>query len=193
MSRNASQARSSDQDRLISGLARIGVVDSVDLAAALAVVRFSAELTSPPLQWIGRAGKLAQWTPPSVGDQVLVICPEGDLEQGVVLGSLFSDANPAVASALTHVLKYLEGATLTYDPETHDVVLEVPGKITVKAEGGFLFEGDLVLKGAARIEGDVELQGKLEATGDVIADDISLRTHRHGGVDAGTSLSGGPQ
>jgi len=187
MSRNASQARSSDQDRLISGLARIGVVDSVDLDAALAVVRFSADLTSPPLQWLGRAGKVALWAPPSPGEQVLVICPEGDLEQGVVLGSLFSDANPAVASALAYVLEYLEGAALTYDPETHDVTLDVPGKVTLKAGGGFLLEGDLVLKG------DVDLQGRLQSTGDVVAGDISLKSHRHGGVDAGTSLSGGPQ
>ncbi len=188
---SSSQARASDQERLISGLARIGVVESVD--GALSTVRFSDELTSPPLQWIGRAGKIALWAPPSEGDQVLVIAPEGDIEQAVILGSLFSDANPPVGSALALVLKWLEGAELTYDAETHDLTLVVPGKVTVKAEDGFLFEGDMVVQGAVRIEGDVDLQGKLNATGDVVGDGVSLKTHKHLGVQTGTGLTGAPQ
>lgn len=43
-----------------------------------------------------------------------------------------------------------------------------------------------------KIEGDVEVTGEVTVTGDVTADGISLKTHVHGGVQAGASNTGAP-
>lgn len=48
------------------------------------------------------------------------------------------------------------------------------------------------ITGATKIVGNVEIDGNVSVSGDVEADGISLTTHRHGGVVAGSAQSGGP-
>jgi phage baseplate assembly protein V len=46
--------------------------------------------------WIAlRAGDVVDWCPPSIGEQVIVFSPNGDLTQGKVLAGLFSAESPA--------------------------------------------------------------------------------------------------
>lgn len=51
----------------------------------------------------------------------------------------------------------------------------------------------MVIPGKLKIVGDIEMEGTLTVTsGDVIAEGISLTTHKHTGVTPGASLTGGP-
>lgn len=203
---SASPARRSrpDPDRHISGLARVGVVETVDLEAATAIVRFG-ETLSAPLQWLGRAGLLTLFAPPSVGEQVLVLAPESDPEQAIILGGLFSTAQPPAETTLKLVLAWLEGARGSYDPETHEMRLTVPGKIIVEAQDGLeiiaetRITGDTSIIGAVSIEGAVTVSDTIDAAKtitseeDVVGGGKSLKTHRHTGVTTGGGLSGAPQ
>lgn len=58
-------------------------------------------------------------------------------------------------------------------------------RVAVGADGVYI-------TGATKIVGNVEIDGNVSVSGDVEADGISLTTHRHGGVVAGSAQSGGP-
>ncbi|RDE05020.1 phage baseplate assembly protein V [Sphingomonas aracearum] len=185
-----------DIQRLIGDLAREGVVVSVDLAAGTARVQLVGEgedgedLLTGDVPWLApRLGKTSAWSPPSIGEQVLLLCPEADTTRGIILGSLSSDANPHAGNDTSTVLMFGDGAVLRYDPVQHalDAALADGGTAVIEARGG------ITLKGPLRVEGDVDLQGKLTASDDVVAGGKSLKSHKHTGVQAGGGISGPPQ
>ena len=88
-------ANTSDPEHLAGDVLRLGVVASVDLVWATCTVESGGVVTGP-LPWVAwRAGGLRVWAPPSVGEQCLVLSPEGDLGNGIVLPGLYCDAFPA--------------------------------------------------------------------------------------------------
>ena len=179
-----------DIQRLIGDLAREGTVVSVDLDAGTVRVEFADDLTTGDIPWLcGRAGKTRVWSPPTPGEQVTVLCPEGDTARGIVIGSLSSDAHPHAASDGSTRIDFEDGTWIGYDPGTRELtaILGTDGKITIVAPGG------IRLTGPVTIEGDIDLQGGMNATGDVVAAGKSLKTHTHTGVQAGGAFSGPPR
>ncbi|MFU1907412.1 phage baseplate assembly protein V [Bordetella avium] len=104
--------------RLLSNLIRIGTVFAVDLGARPAKVRVSSGgLQTDWLQWReARAGSTTTWNPPTMGEQVVILCPGGDPAAGIVLAGLNSDDMPAPSdSPDEHVTLYPDGARIVYD------------------------------------------------------------------------------
>ena len=100
----------SDPRRLFGNLLQLGAVKSVDLARATCRVRVG-ELVTGDLPWLTpRAGATRLWSPPVAGEQVLLLCREGDVEGGLVLPALFSDAHPAPASDKRDLITCSDGA-----------------------------------------------------------------------------------
>ena len=179
-----------DTQRLIGDIAREGTIASVDLANGTCRVQIADELTTGDIPWLsGRVGKTSVWSPPSVGEQVLVLAPEADTERAIVIGSLSADASPHPASDGSTLIQFEDGARILYNPESHtlDAVLPDGGKALIEAPGG------IRLVGSVTIEGDIDLQGKMTATDDVIADGKSLKNHVHDKVQPGSGTSGKPQ
>lgn len=182
--------------RLLENLLRYGVVDSVDHAAKRCRVRTGALLTAP-LPWlVQRAGDARTAWAPSAGEQVLVLCPGGDPARGVVLAGIYSDAYPAPDGADTaNVTIYPDGARIDYDPEAHQLTATLPegGKATLTASGGVQVTGDTTITGTLHVTSDVTVDTKVTAAADVVGGGISLKNHKHGGVQTGGSLTGAPQ
>ena len=186
-----------DVEQMAGEVVQIGVIASVDLAAATCTVEVG-DLTTGDLPWLAaRAGAAAVWSPPSVGEQCLLLVPEGDLANAVVLLGLYSDANPAPShDPDTVLIQFADGATLSYNLASHDLAVTLPAgasatitapaSLTINAEGGTEWSGDIT------INGDVTINGKLTATDDVIGGGKSLKTHQHSGVASGSSQSGPP-
>ena len=172
----------SDIHGRIGDLIRLGTIDSVDLASATAVFR-AGDLTSPPLPWLELAGAFRSWSPPSVGEQVLLLCPEADIAAGVIVRGLFSTAAPAPASDATHQIH--GGAGLVISLTESGIAITAPGDLTI--------EGNVAITGDISIEGDARATSSLTAETDVIGAGISLKDHKHSGVAAGSALSGKPQ
>ena len=88
-----------ETDRRVANLLMLGHIESVNAAAATARVALGGDLgtTDIPVGQI-RAGALAMHWMPSVGEQVLIGCPSGDLAQAVILASVFAGNVPAGAS-----------------------------------------------------------------------------------------------
>lgn len=180
-----------DLGRLLGGLLRFGEIDSVDLDAGKAVVR-DGEAMTPPLDWIMPIGDTSVWMAPTVGAQVMVLCPEADPAQGVILNGLRSSAFAPLFGGASAVIRFRDGATLTYDPGRSHLTFDLPGAMTLTAPDGLVIRADVEIQGDIAITGDATLTGDLKAEGDVSADGVSLKTHRHTGVAAGSAVSGGP-
>ena len=84
-----------EADRRIGNIVRIGKVHSVDPATSSAIMDFG-DFKSPPLQ-IGQltGGAIQFWCMPSVGEQMMVMCPSGDIAQGVIYGSVYASNTPS--------------------------------------------------------------------------------------------------
>ncbi|WP_408586578.1 phage baseplate assembly protein V [Novosphingobium sp.] len=191
-----------DPDQLI----RFGAIASVDLAAGRCTVTIdedgaSGDATTPPIRWFeARAGATRTWSPPSEGEQVMLLCPAGEIGSAVALRGLSSNANPPAGDSLTELIKFADGAVLSYDPEAHALSFMLPAGATmeVEADGGVTITGDVTVDGNMTVlgdvatTGDITLSGALTADGDVTGEGTSLHTHQHKGVTTGTGHTGGP-
>lgn len=175
----------------LSDILRIGTVIEVDLAEALARVELGEAYESDWMPWApARTGATRIWSPPSVGEQVIILCPDADLESGFIVAGLFCDQFPPPESRAVDVIQFGDDAVIRYDSAAHkleailpaggEVILTAPAKLTVNAAGGFI------------INGDITLNGKLTASDDVLAGAISLKNHKHGQVQTGSAQSGKP-
>ncbi|KQM88460.1 hypothetical protein ASE67_01495 [Sphingomonas sp. Leaf23] len=169
-----------DITRLIGDLIREGVV--VARAGALCRVAIG-DIETPDIPWLaGRAGSATIWSPPSIGEQVLVLCGEGDIGRAIVLPGLFSDAHPAPAADDSFHAKFDDGCWIGYDPAN--------GEAMIALGDGTRFQ---VAPGKVRIDADLEVTGKITSNVDVIADGKSLKSHKHSLVQPGQGVSGAPQ
>jgi len=184
-----------DPHQLAGDMLRLGTVESVDLAGVHCRVRVG-EIVTGDIPWLSpAAGATRIWCPPSVGEQVLLICPDGDEEAGIVLAGLYSDAHPAPADTAIFHAAFADGAALGYDPIGHilSVTLPAGGTATVDAPGGLTINGPVTLNGPVTINDNVDVTGKVTASDDVIGGGKSLKGHIHKGVQTGGGVSGPPQ
>jgi phage baseplate assembly protein V len=157
-----------DLQRRLANLFRVGKVAEVNRTTGRVKVSFQG-VTSAWLPWMtSRAGAVKDWNPPSVGEQVVVCSPSGELEAGFIMaGSIYYDGNPA--------------------PDARENVR----KIELPAGGAYEIKvGGMTLTLAG---GKLTLNGDIEVTGDVKAGAISLRTHKHGGIMQGGDDTGIPK
>ncbi len=186
----AAMVGTADTQRLIGDLIREGVVVSVDHAAGTARVEFAEELITGDIPWLAsRAGSTRTWSPPAIGEQVVVISPEADTARGIIIGSLSSDEHPHPANDASTLSEYEDGARIGYDPVSHALTALLPGGATVLivADGGLSFKGDLT------VDGDIASTGRITGATDVVAAGKSLKDHVHLSVQPGSGLSGKPQ
>jgi phage baseplate assembly protein V len=173
----------------LSELIRLGTIASVDLEAARCIVRYGdpddegGGAETPPIRWLMlRAGKTRVWSPPSVGEQVVLLVPDGQIAAAVALPGIVQNAFPAAGADLTELLEFEDGALISYDPLAHvlSAILPDGGTAEIEAPGGIT------------IRADVTIEGSVTVSGDVTADGVSLKTHVHSGVSAGGGDTGVP-
>lgn len=182
---------------------RIGTVIEVDLEHALCRVRMGEEdgegadaLESHWMPWAtARAGTTRVWSPPSVGEQVIVFSPDGDLASGFILGALFCDAHAEPGNTLRELIIFDDGAVIAYDQQAHhlEAILPGGGQATITAPGGTTINGPLTVNGLTTVNADVQVNGTATASTDVVGGGKSLKGHKHTGVQAGGAVSGAPQ
>jgi phage baseplate assembly protein V len=193
---------SDDVLQILANLFRYGTVQAVDVDSKRVTVKVGG-VNTKPLPWVTwRAGRVRTWSPPSVGEQVMVLSPNGDLAAGVALPSLFSNANdkPDGATADNVIVGFGDGAVLLYDMASHllRVTLPAGGRIEASAPDGFKLTGDVDIAGKLHVSDAVTVDSTLHASKDVSSDadvkagNISLTNHPHDKVQPGPGLSGKP-
>lgn len=118
----------SEMGRQMANIIRIGTVAELDPATARVKVSTSG-LTTDWLPWsASRAGNTRTWSPPRVGEQVIIASPFGDMGQAAVIGSLFSDSKPAPATSQDHeTTVYPDGSTVDYNSASNTLTVTVAG------------------------------------------------------------------
>ena len=124
-----------EAERRLSNLVMLGQVAELDAERARVRVQAGPILTA----WLPfatvRAGLDRTWHAPEPGEQVVLVAPGGDLNQAVVVGSLYRDAYPPPSdSADISRTEWQDGAALAYDRQLHHWRLSVPagGKIVLE-------------------------------------------------------------
>lgn len=192
----------SETSRHLHNIIRLGVIAEVDLVKAGCRVQ-TGEILSDFVPWLTpRTGNTIEWSAPSIGEQVILLSPGGDLSDAVALRGLYSDAFAAPAGADTqHVIRYPDGALVRYDHAAHALtaILPASGTAEITAQGGITLNGPLTVNGTAEINGDTTINGDagvsqtLTAQTDVIGGGKSLKGHKHTAVQGGSGVSGPPQ
>ena len=206
--------------RLILNMIRVGSVVDIDCDAKL--VRVQVGKNTPTWRpWaVHRAGDAQTWWPPSIGEQVILLSPEGNFDNAVILPAMYSDQfQPPSNNPAHHTTRYKDGAVIQYDSAAHVLtatlpdgtsVSAVPGTVTSNAEdtvctGNLTVEKNLTVNGftvlnagmnvkAGKAGGPAAMvEGMIQATLDMIASGISLVKHKHGGVKRGDDESDGPK
>jgi len=166
-----------------STLIRLGTIVSITLSPPRCVVRYGdpdsdEDCETPPIRWLaGRAGKTRNWSPPSEGEEVVLLSPDGQIGNAVALLGLNNDNFAPPGSTPAEVTEYEDGARVGYDPVTHALTAILPAGATAAIDA----------PGGITIRGDVTIEGKLTASGDVIGAGKSLNNHTHGGVQPGST------
>lgn len=180
----------------LNNMLRDGVVTEVDHDGRVCRVQ-TGDAHTDFIPWLTTAaGEMRVWAPPSVGEQVKLLCGDGDLANAVVLRGLYSSQYPAPSSNPDVVLSHFkDGAVISYDAATHalSAVLPAGGTVAVQADGGVTITGPVTIVGDTEITGQVKVNGKAVVSEDVVGGGISLKQHKHGAVQPGSGTSGVPQ
>lgn len=181
--------------RQVNSLVRYAVVTEVNGITARCAIDGNAAHITAPLRWLTqRAGDSKDWWAPSIGEQVLVISPSGEMAAGVILPALYSTANEAPSTNKNErVISLPDGAHISYDWQSATLLVTLPegGIANVSAPGGFELTGDINHDGDFQTTGTINAAGEIHSDADVTAE-VSLNNHKHGGVQSGGSQTEGP-
>ncbi|UNE55476.1 phage baseplate assembly protein V [Bartonella machadoae] len=133
-----------DLKRRLANMVMVGTISHVDHKNARYRVK-SGNLIS---DWIpdtqARAGKTCSYEGRDVGEQVVVVASSGDLAQGVIVGSIHTDANQAADKGNIHRTIYPDGTILEYDDEQNSYSMQIKsgGKFILTIADGVSLKGD---------------------------------------------------
>ncbi|SPL65351.1 phage baseplate assembly protein V [Ochrobactrum soli] len=139
---------------------REGVVKEVDYENGTVIVTAHG-IDSPPTSWSEQAGDINEWTPPSVGQRVMLVSPDGELSKSFIIKGGFTDDTPQPHNKGAEKRVVIGGATITHTAE--GLFIEVDGT-------SYQFTG----KGFTQTGGKQEHDGKNVGS-----------SHIHGGVVPG--------
>lgn len=198
--------------RRLDNLLRLGTIAEIDHANALVKVQ-SGNILTDWLPWFTpRAGTTQTWSPPTAGEQCLVLAVSGELTTAVVLVGLYTQNAPS-QSPDEHCVRFPDGCELKYHHATGHLAAkncktaEIQATQSITADtpsltctGNVLINGTLTVQQLISGNGGMAVQGgsgasfsgnvkqtggSFTTTGDVAAGGISLKTHTHAGDSGG--------
>lgn len=182
---------SADNNRRIESIIRFGLIAEVDHAQAKARVK-CGEILTDFLPFITfRAGTTKTWSPPTQGEQCVILAASGELTTACIITGLYTQNSPS-HSADEHVIEFADGAKITYNQANGDLVvtgiktanITAANQIkidcpTVNIKGNVNIDGNLSITGTTTSKGAISTQGAISAKGDIKGGNISLQSHVH--------------
>ncbi|WP_196611861.1 phage baseplate assembly protein V [Klebsiella quasipneumoniae] len=179
--------------RLLENIGRTGTVTEIDEEKWRVRVQ-SGGLETTWLRWNAqRAGAFKVWIPPSIGEQVWLLCLGGNTDTAIIGGSLYSNDNPAPGATRNEmVVTAPDGARFRYDAEAG--ALQVTGIKSAVIEASVIVTLDapevnctnlLRAKNLDITEGG-EMSGNFNHKGGkFISNGVQVDDHGHGNVERG--------
>lgn len=147
----------------LANIIRVGTVAEVQGSK---VKIKTGNLTTKLLPYLTqRAGDCVTWWSPSIGEQVMILSPCGELNNGVVLPAIPTKNHPTYDTT-KHITSYADGTTISYDYENKKLDINAMGEVRIKATKIIL-------------DAETEVTANLVASGDVKAGNISTQNHTH--------------
>jgi phage baseplate assembly protein V len=136
-----------DLGRRLANIIRIGQIFTIDYNLAKARVRIGG-LETDFLPWINsNSGANNSWNPPEIDEQVMILSPSGELNQGVILPSLYRNNSPQNSSTIKSI-NFADGSKVSFDKATGNLDLDIKGSATIKVAGNAQIESsNITLKG----------------------------------------------
>src|SRR3546814_18594737 len=75
-------------------------------------------------------GETGIWSSPSVGEQGVILSPEGDIARAIFFPGITRDIFPPVGNSAEDVIQLKDGARIAYDPEGHELTSHLPAGST---------------------------------------------------------------
>ena len=161
-----------DLGRRLANIIRFGTIFEIDFEEAKARVKIG-DLETDFLPWVNsNSGSNNSWNPPEMDEQVIILSPSGELNQGVILPSLYksnaSDELPNIQS-----ITYKDGSKVTFDHDAGNLTLDLQGDLSLDIKGGATIKviGDAQIEAAnstIKVSGDAEVEAaKVTLKGDV--------------------------
>lgn len=125
--------------------------------------------TTTWIKWVaGAAGKnVKKWRPPTIGEQVLIFSPGGEMTQAAAIGGIFSDDEPANGeSANVERTTYGDGTVIEYDTQAHALRVSGPNVIRLVTQQ-LVLDGDLYIAGALHVEKSIRSDREIMGVGGV--------------------------
>lgn len=126
----------SEFNRQLQNVVRLGTVAEVDHARALVRVDIDGRLTDwRPIP--GEVGaNFTRWRPLRVGTQVLVSAPSGDPANAVIVQTLYSETLPPPDyRGDVDLAKFDDGTSVWHDSTTHELTISSAGDLSLRAGG----------------------------------------------------------
>lgn len=163
-----------ETDRRLGDMLRYGVVCEVtDWHCRVKIDEgFETDWIAMPMI---RCGAVRIWAPFTVGEEVSLVCPDGDIAAATIHASHAGATYPAWSHhpGCTSI-DWADGSRVVLDPQAREMIVYVAdGKVRLLAPAG------------VEITGDVSIDGKLKATGEISSDQdvkaasVSLKNHDH--------------
>ena len=159
-----------DLGRRLANVIRIGTIFEIDFETVRARVKIG-DLETNWLPWINsNSGNNNSWNPPEIDEQVIILSPSGELNQGVILQSLYK-SNASGNLPNIQSITYKDGSKITFDRDAGNLTLDIKGNVTIKVAGNAEIEApNITLKGNADLGGSggrpvARVGDKVEITG----------------------------
>jgi phage baseplate assembly protein V len=126
----------SEMNRRLLQIIRIGIIQEIDYVKAKARVKIGDNITG----WRPWVSLAKAWIPPSVGDQVVVLSPNGDFEQGIILSALYHSKSKAPSNKENEIkFKLSETSSICFDSDLEKLTIKIgPQTLELNAFGLFL-------------------------------------------------------
>ena len=173
-----------DLIRLIRNLISIGTVTEVHPFQALAKVNIlDRETDFFPVLSIANSYK-RKFTPLNIGEQALVLCPQGNADFGVILPSLFHKASkePDGSNENKEITTYSDGTVISYDTQAKELKVDASEKITIICKSANVTADTVSITANTTNNGDVTINGSLTVSGTIADSKGDLTSHTHGGI-----------
>ena len=160
--------------RLISNICLFGTVSETksDAGYALARVKIDDRVTDffPILSQSNTFKK--HFIPIRVGEQVMVICPYGEANIGLVLRSVFNknSKEPTGSNNEREVITYEDGTTIFYDTKLKELNIEAVGMINITCKEATIKADTVDITATTSNTGDVSIKGSLSVTGKIVGE-----------------------
>ncbi len=168
--------------RLISNICLFGTVSETKSADgyALAKVKIDDRVTDffPVLSQANSFKK--HFIPIRVGEQVMVLCPYGEANIGLVFRSVFNKSikEPSGSTNEREVVTYEDGTTFFYDTKLKELNINAIGAINIVCKEATVKADKLDITATTSNTGNVTIKGTLSVSGKIVG-------------QSGISISGG--